>query len=65
MTTTSAAQEGQTPRVTALLIDFGGVLTVPLRRAFGALADDAGLDPDAGLRFNAEKLLLDPYGKAV
>jgi len=22
-------------------------------------------DPDAGLRFNAEKLLLDPYGKAV
>ncbi|WP_434966590.1 HAD family hydrolase [Janibacter indicus] len=50
MTTTSAAQEGQTPRVTALLIDFGGVLTVPLRRAFGALADDAGLDPDAGLR---------------
>ncbi|SMC43426.1 HAD family hydrolase [Janibacter indicus] len=50
MTTTSVAQEGQTPCVAALLIDFGGVLTVPLRRAFGALADDAGLDPDAGLR---------------
>lgn len=50
MTTTSAAQEGQTDRVAALLIDFGGVLTVPLRRAFGALADDAGLDPAAGLR---------------
>lgn len=50
MTTTSDAAAGETPCAAALLIDFGGVLTVPLRRAFGALADDAGLDPDAGLR---------------
>lgn len=53
MTTTSATLEDRSPCATALLIDFGGVLTVPLRRAFGALADDAGLDPDAGLRILA------------
>lgn len=37
-------------RVTTLLIDFGGVLTVPIHRAFRALGADAGLDPDAALR---------------
>lgn len=40
-------------RATALLIDFGGVLTAPISRAFGALAAAAGLDPDAALRILA------------
>lgn len=39
--------------VSALLIDFGGVLTVPIHRAFRALGADAGLDPDAALRILA------------
>ena len=50
MTTTSDAAAGQTACAGVLLIDFGGVLTVPLRTAFGALATDAGLEPDTALR---------------
>ncbi|MFX4285761.1 HAD family hydrolase [Janibacter sp. G349] len=53
MTTTSDAAAGETACAAALLIDFGGVLTVPLRAAFGALSTDIGLDPDAGLRLLA------------
>lgn len=37
-------------RRSALLIDFGGVLTSPIGTAFGALAADAGLGPDEALR---------------
>lgn len=33
----------------AVLIDFGGVLTVPLREAFGALSQDLGVDADQAL----------------
>ena len=33
----------------AVLIDFGGVLTVPLRQAFGALSQDLGVDADQAL----------------
>lgn len=36
--------------VRTLLIDFGGVLTVPIHRAFRALGADAGLDSDAALQ---------------
>ena len=53
MTTTSDAAADETACAAALLIDFGGVLTVPLRTAFGALSTDIGLDPDAGLRLLA------------
>lgn len=35
--------------LSALLIDFGGVLTTPISDAFGALSADAGLAPDEAL----------------
>ncbi|WP_435202528.1 HAD family hydrolase [Janibacter sp. GS2] len=41
---------GGAPRPSAVLIDFGGVLTVPLRQAFGALGEDLGVDADEALR---------------
>ncbi|MEN3121952.1 HAD family phosphatase [Janibacter sp. LM] len=53
MTTTSPGPTAAEARATALLIDFGGVLTAPIGPAFGALAADAGLAPDAALRLLA------------
>ncbi|MCR1783228.1 HAD family phosphatase [Nocardioides carbamazepini] len=51
MTTTSPdPNEVVAPSARALLIDFGGVLTVPIARAFRALGAGAGLDPDDALR---------------
>lgn len=44
---------GRAPRPTALLIDFGGVLTRPISAAFGALAREAGLEPGTALRLLA------------
>ncbi|WP_338750410.1 HAD family hydrolase [Janibacter alittae] len=38
------------PRRSAVLIDFGGVLTVPLRQAFTELGADLGVDADTALR---------------
>ena len=53
MTTTSTGATSRPAGATALLIDFGGVLTVPLERAFGALSAEAGLDPRAALHLLA------------
>ena len=53
MTTTSDAAADETACAAALLIDFGGVLTVPLERAFGALSVESGLDPRTALRLLA------------
>lgn len=53
MTSTPDSTAADDLPATALLIDFGGVLTVPIHRAFRALGADAGLDPDAALRILA------------
>ena len=50
MMSTPGADGASGSPATALLIDFGGVLTVPIRQAFRALGAEAGLDPDAALR---------------
>lgn len=50
MTSTSPESTPSDARpVRALLIDFGGVLTVPISTAFRALAADVGLEPDRAL----------------
>ncbi|EKA60433.1 HAD family hydrolase [Janibacter hoylei] len=53
MTTTSPTTQRRQPAAAALLVDFGGVLTVPLERAFGALSVESGLDPRTALRLLA------------
>ena len=53
MTTTSPTAQCRQPAAAALLVDFGGVLTVPLERAFGALSVESGLDPRTALRLLA------------
>ena len=53
MTTTSPTAQCRQPVAAALLVDFGGVLTVPLERAFGALSVESGLDPRTALRLLA------------
>lgn len=53
MTTTSPTAQRRQPAAVALLVDFGGVLTVPLERAFGALSVESGLDPRTALRLLA------------
>lgn len=53
MTTTSPTAQRRQPAAAALLVDFGGVLTVPLERAFGALSVESGLDPRTALRLLA------------
>ena len=53
MTTTSPTTQRRQPAASALLVDFGGVLTVPLERAFGALSVESGLDPRTALRLLA------------
>lgn len=51
MTTTSPdSPQADAGPASALLIDFGGVLTAPISAAFGALGADAGLAPDEALR---------------
>lgn len=44
-----APMAGADGPLSALLIDFGGVLTTPISDAFGALSADAGLEPDEAL----------------
>ena len=53
MTTTSPTAQCRQPAAAALLVDFGGVLTVSLERAFGALSVESGLDPRTALRLLA------------
>ena len=53
MTTTSPTAQCRQLAAAALLVDFGGVLTVPLERAFGALSVESGLDPRTALRLLA------------
>ena len=53
MTTTSPTAQRRQTAAAALLVDFGGVLTVPLERAFGALSVESGLDPRTALRLLA------------
>lgn len=53
MTTTTQA-DGSSSRADAVLIDYGGVLTLPIKDAFADLSAELGLPPDTALRLVAE-----------